>query len=281
MLHRDWDLYDTRHVVFQPARMTRRSSWRTGYWRAYRDFYRWGSILRGACSKPTLTGALRHVAYAAGWKKFEPLWDLVIRLKRVGGALPILEAVLSGFGGRSTSVPGPIEPGDAPPRPAPSWAPSPKGSAVLLRDQERILDAHAEVLELAYRRPHLLVEGAVLGVVGQRVERLLADVDPGLDHEARTHLQRALVVAHVVHVHADEARATIAETPNGKHRNSSTATSAGVAAPDSSHGQDHPEARTALTHRGVCLGGLGQRPLLDPRADARQDREVHRLLDVA
>ena len=25
---------------------------------------------------------LRHLAYAAGWKKFEPLWDLVIRAKR-------------------------------------------------------------------------------------------------------------------------------------------------------------------------------------------------------
>ena len=32
------------------------------------------------------------MAYAGGWKKFEPLWDLVIRAKRVGGMLPMLEA---------------------------------------------------------------------------------------------------------------------------------------------------------------------------------------------
>ena len=128
ILHRDWDLYDTRHVVFRTKAMSAEAL-EKGYWRAYRDFYRWGSILRGAWSKPTLRGALRHAAYAAGWKKFEPLWDLVIRMKRAGGALPILEAVLSGFGGRSTSVPGSIEPADAPRRLEASWAPSPTGSA--------------------------------------------------------------------------------------------------------------------------------------------------------
>jgi radical SAM superfamily enzyme YgiQ (UPF0313 family) len=128
ILHRDWDLYDTRHVVFRTKGMSAEAL-EKGYWRAYRDFYRWGSILRGASSKPTLKGALRHAAYAAGWKKFEPLWDLVIRMKRAGGALPILEAVLSGFGGRSTSVPGPIEPADGPRRLEASWAPSPTGSA--------------------------------------------------------------------------------------------------------------------------------------------------------
>jgi hypothetical protein len=40
---------------------------------------------------------LRHAAYAAGWKKFEPLWDGLIRARRVGRALPILESVLEGF----------------------------------------------------------------------------------------------------------------------------------------------------------------------------------------
>ena len=93
LLHEDWDLYDTRHTVFRPARLTPEQLER-GYWKAYRDFYRWGSILRGASSKHTLRGALRHAAYAAGWKKFEPLWDLLIRLKRAGHALPVLERVL-------------------------------------------------------------------------------------------------------------------------------------------------------------------------------------------
>jgi radical SAM superfamily enzyme YgiQ (UPF0313 family) len=100
ILHRDWDLYDTRHVVFRPARLSA-AALEAGYWRAYRDFYGWGNILRGAASKPTWTAALRHAAYAAGWKKFEPLWDWLIRAQRVGRALPVLETVLEGFGRRS------------------------------------------------------------------------------------------------------------------------------------------------------------------------------------
>jgi hypothetical protein len=65
-----------------------------GYWRAYDSFYRWSAILRGAAAKPSLLGRLRHIAYAGGWKKLEPLWDLVIRAKRVGAMLPVLETVL-------------------------------------------------------------------------------------------------------------------------------------------------------------------------------------------
>jgi radical SAM superfamily enzyme YgiQ (UPF0313 family) len=68
---RDWDLYDTRHVVFQPARLSPETL-EAGYWRAYRDFYRWGSIVRGARAHDTaISGSA--LAYAAGWKKFEPL----------------------------------------------------------------------------------------------------------------------------------------------------------------------------------------------------------------
>ena len=43
-------------------------------------------------------GRGRHVAYSAGWKKFEPAWDAVIRMRRLAGALPVLEGVLSGLG---------------------------------------------------------------------------------------------------------------------------------------------------------------------------------------
>ena len=96
----DWDLYDTRHAVFQPARMSREELER-GYWRAYRDFYRWGSIACGAAAHGDLLSGLRHFAYAAGWKKFEPLWDAVIRAKRAGMMLPLLETILSEFGRRS------------------------------------------------------------------------------------------------------------------------------------------------------------------------------------
>src|SRR5215813_1793913 len=99
ILHCNWDLYDTRHTVFQPKLLTP-AKLESGYWKAYKDFYRWGSILRGASSKHTMSEQLRHIAYAAGWKKFEPLWDFIIRLRRVTTMLPLLETILSEFGQR-------------------------------------------------------------------------------------------------------------------------------------------------------------------------------------
>jgi radical SAM superfamily enzyme YgiQ (UPF0313 family) len=93
----NWDRYDTRHAVFQPQKMSAETL-EAGYWQAYRDFYRWGSIFQSAWTKDSLTGKLRHLAYAGGWKKFEPLWDWVIRAGRVTRFLPVLETVLSGFG---------------------------------------------------------------------------------------------------------------------------------------------------------------------------------------
>src|SRR6476661_9720183 len=47
LLHSRWDLYDTRHVVYRPARLSAEEL-EAGYWRAYRAFYRWGAIFRGA-----------------------------------------------------------------------------------------------------------------------------------------------------------------------------------------------------------------------------------------
>jgi hypothetical protein len=76
-----------------------------GYWRAYREFYRWTSIARGAAAHADLAGALRHAAYAAGWKKFEPLWDLVIRARRTAIMLPVLESILSECGRRDAGRP--------------------------------------------------------------------------------------------------------------------------------------------------------------------------------
>lgn len=101
LLHNDWDQYDTRHVVFTPANMTPETLVR-GYGRAYRDFYRWGSIWRGAATKNGVRERMRHVAYAGGWKKFEPMWNVVIRSRQVLHALPLLEMILSGFGTHRT-----------------------------------------------------------------------------------------------------------------------------------------------------------------------------------
>lgn len=95
ILHHNWDLYDTRHCVFRPIGLSRQEL-ESGYWRAYGEFYGWKSILKSVATKHTWQGRLRHLAYSAGWKKFEPMWDLVIRAKRVGVMLPWLERLLAG-----------------------------------------------------------------------------------------------------------------------------------------------------------------------------------------
>ena len=50
---------------------------------------------------------LRHAAYAVGWKKLEPLWDVIIRARRATSMLPVLEAILSEFGRRAPCARGP------------------------------------------------------------------------------------------------------------------------------------------------------------------------------
>lgn len=96
MLHENWDLYDTRHVVYKPAKLSAEALER-GYWRAYREFYSWKSIFKGAENK-SHHAAMRHLAYSAGWKKFEPMWDMLIRGRQVTRMLPMLESVLAAFG---------------------------------------------------------------------------------------------------------------------------------------------------------------------------------------
>jgi radical SAM superfamily enzyme YgiQ (UPF0313 family) len=94
ILTRDWDLYDTRHVVYRPARLTAEGL-KTGYDWAYREFYRWSSIARGAWSHDSTKHQAKHFFYAAGWKKFEPLWDLVIRARQLPIMMPLLEGILA------------------------------------------------------------------------------------------------------------------------------------------------------------------------------------------
>lgn len=101
LLHSNWDLYDTRHVVYRPTRLTPEAL-EEGYWHAYRSFYRWSSIFRGAWTHEGWNDRLRHMAYAGGWKKLEPMWDTIIRAKRASSMLPVLESVLTAFGHRTS-----------------------------------------------------------------------------------------------------------------------------------------------------------------------------------
>jgi len=94
LVTRNWDLYDTRHVVFRPARL-RPETLKAGYDWAYEEFYRWSSITRASLSHGTVKHKAKHFFYAAGWKKFEPLWNLMIRARQLRCMTPLLESVLS------------------------------------------------------------------------------------------------------------------------------------------------------------------------------------------
>jgi radical SAM superfamily enzyme YgiQ (UPF0313 family) len=105
----NWDLYDTRHVVYRPAKLTPEAL-KAGYDRAYRDFYSWGNVAQGALTHDTLKHQAKHFFYAAGWKKFEPLWDLVIKARRLELMTPLLEAILLRVSARSEAAPQPQTP---------------------------------------------------------------------------------------------------------------------------------------------------------------------------
>jgi radical SAM superfamily enzyme YgiQ (UPF0313 family) len=90
----NWDLYDTRHVVYRPARLAPEVL-KEGYDWAYREFYRWPSIARASLLHGTLKHQAKHFFYASGWKKFEAAWNMVIRARQLGHMTPVLEAVLS------------------------------------------------------------------------------------------------------------------------------------------------------------------------------------------
>src|SRR5262249_19510728 len=94
---RNWDLYDTRHVIYRPACMTPEEL-KHGYDWAYEEFYRWSNIVAASSAHETAKHSLKHFFYSAGWKKFERAWDLVIRIKQLSQMRPLLEAILAPVG---------------------------------------------------------------------------------------------------------------------------------------------------------------------------------------
>jgi radical SAM superfamily enzyme YgiQ (UPF0313 family) len=91
---RNWNLYDTRHVVYRPSSMSPEEL-KHGYDWAYEEFYHWRNIFEASAAHSSFKHQLKHFFYSAGWKKFERAWDFVIRLKQLAQLRPVLEAVLS------------------------------------------------------------------------------------------------------------------------------------------------------------------------------------------
>ncbi|MEJ2693886.1 MAG: hypothetical protein P8166_12745, partial [Candidatus Thiodiazotropha sp.] len=103
----DWNRYNTREVVYRPRDMSA-AELKAGYDEAYRSFYRWDAMLRSShAHRDRPLHALKQLCYSAGWKKFEPVWNLMIKSKQLGITRPLLESLLSGrTGGSSFPAPG-------------------------------------------------------------------------------------------------------------------------------------------------------------------------------
>ena len=94
ILHNNWDLYDTRHVVYKTKGLNE-SDLKEGYDWAYRSFYSWKNIAKASLQHDNMKQVIKHFAYAGGWKKFEPLWNFMIKTKGLNKMLPLLESILS------------------------------------------------------------------------------------------------------------------------------------------------------------------------------------------
>ncbi len=94
LLHKQWDKYDTRQVVYKTTGLTA-NELKAGYDWAYREFYSWSNILKASYNHHDLKFFLKHFAYAGGWKKFEPMWNFLIKTQALNKTLPVLEAILS------------------------------------------------------------------------------------------------------------------------------------------------------------------------------------------
>ena len=96
IITRNWDLYDTRHAVFQPKNLTREEL-ETGYWWSYVKFYKMNNIFRSVLKHDSLTQAMRHLIYTVGWKKMELLWKIIIQSRHLAKMRPVLESLLNGI----------------------------------------------------------------------------------------------------------------------------------------------------------------------------------------
>lgn len=91
---RNWDMYDTRNVVYKTMNLSP-GELKDGYHWAYKEFYRWSNIFKASWNHESSKHKLKHLLYSGGWKKFEPLWNFVIKTRQLNQMLPLLESILS------------------------------------------------------------------------------------------------------------------------------------------------------------------------------------------
>ena len=106
ILTKNWDLYDTRHVVYKTKNLTA-NELEHGYHWAYDAFYSWSNIFKASFKHESHKHKLKHLLYSGGWKKFEGLWNFVIKTKSLNSMLPLLESILSEVKGTGSISPAP------------------------------------------------------------------------------------------------------------------------------------------------------------------------------
>jgi radical SAM superfamily enzyme YgiQ (UPF0313 family) len=104
ILHRRWDQYDTRQVVYKTVKLSAEEL-KNGYDWAYEHFYTWSNIARASYAHDSVKHMVKHFTYAGGWKKFEGLWNFVIKTRQLNSMRPLLEAILSKVRITSSSKP--------------------------------------------------------------------------------------------------------------------------------------------------------------------------------
>jgi len=75
----NWDLYDTRHVVYQTKNISAVELERGYHW-AYREFYKWNNILRASLRHSSVKHTVNIYVYRR-LEKFEAVWNFLIKTK--------------------------------------------------------------------------------------------------------------------------------------------------------------------------------------------------------
>lgn len=94
IVSRDWELYDTRHVVYKTQSLSPEEL-EEGYNWAYKEFYSWSNVIDASLGHESAKLKLKHLFYSGGWKKFEPLWNFIIKAGGLNNMLPLLETILT------------------------------------------------------------------------------------------------------------------------------------------------------------------------------------------
>ena len=94
ILTKNWDIYDTRHVVYKAFGMSKEEL-ESGYNWAYKEFYTWSNIFRASMKHDIFKHKIKHLFYTGGWKKSEPFWNFMIKTGGLQQMRPALEAILS------------------------------------------------------------------------------------------------------------------------------------------------------------------------------------------